>query len=262
MDANQPEGFREVQRRFAAHIRDPEHHPAPEGVADRRMGVYRDLFFNNLKSILSSCFPVLSRIYGPEGWNRMVRAFFAGHRAHTPFFLEIPREFLTWLTEARAPEPGDPPFLTELAHYEWVELALSVDQRDIDWADIDAAGDLLAHAPALSPLAWPLKYAYPVHRIGPACQPAEPPPEPTWLVVYRDREDTVGFIQINAITARLLTIIREKPEVPGHTALAELAGELPGFAEGVVIQGGHQALIRLRAHDVVLGTRAVAGPDA
>ena len=32
--------FREVQRRFAAHLRDPERHAAPEGIEERRMAIY------------------------------------------------------------------------------------------------------------------------------------------------------------------------------------------------------------------------------
>ena len=56
--AKRPE-FQEKQFAFAAHIRDPKHVPAPDDIEDRRMAVYRDLFFNNLKSLLSNMFPVL-----------------------------------------------------------------------------------------------------------------------------------------------------------------------------------------------------------
>ena len=66
-----------------------------------------------------------------------------------------------------------PPFAQELAHYEWVELALDVAE---DEAPVYEAGaDLLAGAPVLSPLARPLAYTWPVHRLGAAYQPAEPP---------------------------------------------------------------------------------------
>ncbi|HKX55116.1 MAG TPA: putative DNA-binding domain-containing protein, partial [Xanthomonadales bacterium] len=33
---------------FAAHIRNPAVAPAPADVEDRRMQIYRDLFFNNI----------------------------------------------------------------------------------------------------------------------------------------------------------------------------------------------------------------------
>ena len=56
-----------------------------------------------------------------------MRAFYRDHRCQTPLFPEIAREFLRFL-EARAIRrtPRRPPFLRELAHYEWVELALQI----------------------------------------------------------------------------------------------------------------------------------------
>jgi len=42
--------FQDKQYAFAAHLRDPDNVPAPEGIEERRMAVYRELFFNNLFS--------------------------------------------------------------------------------------------------------------------------------------------------------------------------------------------------------------------
>ena len=47
--------FQQKQYAFAAHIRDPENNPAPSGVEDRRMAIYRELFFNNLHNRLTWC---------------------------------------------------------------------------------------------------------------------------------------------------------------------------------------------------------------
>jgi hypothetical protein len=46
--------FQQKQYAFAAHIRDPEQNPAPAGVEDRRMAIYRELFFNNLHNLIGS----------------------------------------------------------------------------------------------------------------------------------------------------------------------------------------------------------------
>jgi len=114
------------QYAFAAHIRDPHNNPAPAGIEDRRLGIYRELFFNNVEGFLSSSFPVLKQLYTEQDWLALARDFFAGHHCHSPLFLEIPREFLAYLDNERGQRDTDPPFLRELAHYEWVELALSV----------------------------------------------------------------------------------------------------------------------------------------
>jgi len=55
--------FQQEQYRFTAHIRDPEKNPAPDTIEDRRMAVYRDLFYNNVEGFLSRSFPVLRKIF-------------------------------------------------------------------------------------------------------------------------------------------------------------------------------------------------------
>lgn len=249
-------GLRRAQLEFAAHIRDPEHAPAPAGVEDRRMAIYRELFFNNVRDLLGRGFPVLRKLLGDGGWNALVRDWLVHHRAQTPLFLELPQEFLHYLLEERQPADGDPPFMAELAHYEWVELALSIDEREPELPGVDPDGDLLAGRPALSPLAWSLAYAWPVHRIAPDFQPKEAPAEATRLVVYRDRSDRVGFLEINVVTARLLELLLDEhgTRPTGRECMLQIAAELAHPAPETVVTGGAALLADLRARDVVLGT--------
>jgi len=254
--AGQPEFIRR-QYEFAAHIRDPEHRPAPADVDDRRMAIYRELFYNNVEGFLSGTFPVLRRIHDETRWHAMARAFFSSHRSHSPLFLEIPREFLNWLRDEREPQPGDFPFLYELAHYEWVELAVSVAEETIDRNVVDPAGDLLDAVPVLSPLVWHLAYDYPVHKIGPDFLPDASGRQPTWLVVYRDRDDEVSFMEINPVTKRLLELLGENSGASGRQLLAAIAAEMSHPQPQVVINGGLDILENLRNKGIVPGTRPV-----
>ena len=52
--------FQATQNAFMQHIRDPEKHPKVYGIEDRRMKIYRELFFNNISGFLDSGFPVLA----------------------------------------------------------------------------------------------------------------------------------------------------------------------------------------------------------
>ncbi len=247
----------EQQYRFAAHIRDPANNPAPDGIEDRRLAIYRELFFNNVSKFLASTFRVIRKILGEEAWIRLMRDYFAKHRAETPLFPEMPYEFVRYLEAERDPQADDPPFLLELAHYEWVELALAVDAAEPDLDDIDREGNLLEGLPVLSPLAWPLAYKFPVHRIRPDFQPAAADEQPTFLVVYRDLADKVGFIEINAVTARLLELLGSTGnELKTGRAILELcAAEIKHPEPATVVQGGAEILNNLRRHDVILGTR-------
>ncbi|MEA3277053.1 MAG: putative DNA-binding domain-containing protein [Pseudomonadota bacterium] len=246
------------QYEFAAHIRDPAHRQRPADVEDRRMAIYRELFYNNLESLLAANFPVLRKLLADEHWHGMVRDFFVKHRCETPLFLEIGQEFLDYLQNEHESEPRDPPFLIELAHYEWVELALSVSNESADPDGADPNGDLMADVPVLSPLAWNLSYRFPVHRIGPDFLPDQPGEEPTHLVVYRSRQDEVEFLVINAVTQRLLQLLQENPDWTGHETVKRIAQELKHPRPAQVMEAGHQLLNDLHARNIVLGTRRQA----
>lgn len=252
--ANTPEKLIKLQESFAAHIRSPQAVPAPADVEDRRMEIYRNLFFNNVRSLLAWNFPVLRKIHGADRWSRLVRDFYVEHRARTPLFPELPREFLQYLQDHRRDREGDPPFMLELAHYEWVEGALGMDAAEIDDTPADAGGDLLTGVPVLSPLAWPLSYRFPVHRIGPGNQPQEPPEQATHLLVYRNRADEVKFMELNAVSALLLQMLKEDRALTGREILADIAKQLRHPKPEVVMQGGSQLLADFRQRDVILGT--------
>jgi hypothetical protein len=252
-----PERLDRLQRAFAAHIRDPAGHPPPADIENRRMEIYRRLFFNNIRSLLAGNFPVLHSLYEAEAWRRLVREFYAEHRCRTPLFPEVAKEFLRYLQE-REPRPEDPPFMLELAHYEWVELALSLDEREIDDVPADPAGDLLKGRPVLSPLAWPLSYRYPVHRIQPGYRPAETPAEATHLLVYRDRADEVRFMLLNDVTRLLLQQLGESPHLSGAAHLRRIAETIGHADPQRVIEAGAAVLEDLRERGAVLGALPAA----
>jgi len=154
--------FQKIQKQFASHIRNPEKNSGPEHIEARRLKIYSDLFYNNVESFVARGFPVLRKIYSSEQWHSMVRDFFEKHHCQSPYFLHITEEFLLYLQTERN-NPDDPAFLLELAHYEWVELALDTNQEEIPESGFKARGNLLEEAPFISPLAWLLAYQWPVH---------------------------------------------------------------------------------------------------
>ncbi len=249
--------FQAQQLRFTAHLRDPERVPPPPDVSERRVAVYRELLYNNVESFIAQGFPVLRQLYGEAAWHGLVRGFFARHRARTPYFLEIPREFLRYLQEAYVPGPQDPPFLVELAHYEWVELALSVTDAEADPDQFDSEGDLLDARPVLAPTAWYLVYTWPVHRIGPAYRPARPPDRPTFLLVYRGRDEAVHFTELNPVTARLIELIEAGDRPSGRAMLEQIAAELHHPAPEQVLAGGRAILEQLHEAGAIPGTARI-----
>lgn len=253
--ADKPRSFTAVQRSFTRHIRDPENQPAPAGIEDRRMEIYRGLLYRNVESFIANSYPVLRKITPDKLWHKLIRDYFKNHRARTPLFPKMPREFLQYLENERGEREGDFPFLRELAHYEWVELGLALDAREIVMAGINGDGDLLAGVPQLNPLAWPLCYRFPVHRISPDYLPDTAPDQPTYLMVYRDRRDKVGFMEMNPVAARLVELIQADTGESGRELLEKIAGELNHPQPEVVSSGGRAILEDMRNRDIILGTK-------
>ncbi|PKM11518.1 MAG: DUF2063 domain-containing protein [Gammaproteobacteria bacterium HGW-Gammaproteobacteria-3] len=222
MSINQsPSNLRKGQQAFAAYIRDPKHQPAPGDVKPERMAMYRELFFNNVEAFLSSNFPVLRSLSSDDDWLQLVQDFFTQHACASPYFSEIPEEFLHYLQNERQ-ETRDLPFMLELAHYEWAEMALTI-AKEATPPKIKAKSDLFETPLALSPLVWPLVYRYPVQRIGPQFIPDRAPEQATFLLMYRNDVDVVKFFEITPMSYRLLEMIQEYPGQSGDDYLRQLA---------------------------------------
>jgi hypothetical protein len=240
--------LRKQQFALARHLRDPARHAPPPGIEARRMRVYRELFFNAIEGLLASGFPVIRATLGDVRWKQLVRAFYATHRSRTPLFPQVAGEFVDWLESDAAGE--QPKWLSELAHYEWVEQALWT--SDATLAPHDPDGDLLDGVPVLSPLAIPLAYAWPVTEIGPGHVPKSAPGQPTTLLVHRDAGHEVRFTRIAPLAYQLLVSLQSHART-GREHLAALAHEIGADAAQLQVLAV-PLLQQLREQGVVPGT--------
>jgi len=248
--------FQDKQYAFAAHLRDPTNVPPPEGIEDRRLAIYRSLFFNNLYNLLGTMFPVLKKIHTDDRWRYLIRQFMKQHKAETPYFLKLPEEFLAFLQNEFEPDSNDFDFLTELAQYEYAELALSVATLENDLSNIDTEGDLLTAIPVKSELAWTYAYRYPVHRISPDFLPDRPAEQPVYLSIYRGSDDKVRFLELNAVSAALLEAIANNPEnMNGEELLRALAQTIHYPDVGVLLQHGAATMQQMRQLEILIGAR-------
>jgi hypothetical protein len=216
--------FKAKQAEFSAYIRDPINNPQPVDVKKQRIETYRELFFNNIDSFLSSNFPVIKTILNDQQWFELSQDFFSSHCNTTPYFSEIPEEFIDFLQNERK-NKSDFPFLLELAHYEWIEMALSISKEEVTKNTKESLEKMPEGTITLSPLAWPLVYQFPVHQISPSFLPETVPELPSFLLVYRNMADEVNFMEISPITFRLLQILQEKETITCEDCLQQIAQE-------------------------------------
>ena len=253
--ADRPE-FQRRQYEFAAHIRDPQSVPAPDGIEDRRMAIYRNLFFNNLKNLLATFYPVLRKLHDDDHWKRFIRRFMQVHRAQTPYFLQMPEEFLNFLRDEYEPQLDDYPFLVELAQYEYADLALRVSDTVNNMEGVDPDGNLLAGIPVKSALAQMFAFQYPVHRISTDYKPAEPSDEPIFITMYRRSDDKVAYLEMNPITAGLLNAVEDNEAGRnGEELLRDFAASINYLNVDAFISHGAAALEEMRQLEIITGTR-------
>ena len=142
---------------------------------------------------------------------------------------------------------NDPPWLPELAHYEWIELDLQL--RD-DTPDDDTDGNPEREF-ALAPLVRPLAYAWPVHRIGPAYRPTTPPDAPTLLLARRDAAGDVRFSELSPLVFRLLELLDERVHRTGTGVVGQLADEAGRAGDTAFLQDAADMLGRLVDEGIV-----------
>jgi hypothetical protein len=246
--------FVKIQHEFTRYIRNPEKYPKPKDIEQRRLDIYTDLFYNNVEGFISGSFPVLKEIIQTTRWHEIVRNFFECHASQTPYFFKISEEFILYLQQEYIPLDTDPAFLLELAHYEWMELVLDVATEEIDLTNVDPEGDLLNSIIVLSPLVQALTYQYPVHLLSVEYQPEAPVNQPTCILIYRNQDYRVGFVQSNPVTHRLIELLNQNKQLTGKQVLELISQEMQHPNPQVVIDGGLATLNSLREHDIVLGT--------
>ena len=176
------------------------------------------------------------------------------HQSYSPYFKEIALEFINYLNDERQQKEEDPAFLNELAHYEYLEIFIKLADANIDWSCIDKEGDMMNNRPILSPFIQLNRYQYPVHNLSALKELEGTPTMPTFLLVYRNLDDEVGFMEVNPMIARLIELISNHPQQTGKEILLMLSKEIPDIREDVILHGGHTTYQELKSKGIILGT--------
>jgi hypothetical protein len=223
--------FKQHQQAFSEYIRTTTLSSAVSNLEDRRLKIYRELFFNNVEGFVSSAFPVLNEILNDDQWEVLVRDFFVTHPCDTPYFLKISEEFLQYLEYSKL--DFLPVFSYQLAHWEWMEL----------FADVAETGDESEELPNITltdtvttnDCTWNVGYDFSVHKISSDYIPEEA--EATFLIVHRDSDLSVGFIEINPLSMLLFEQLKNNENTSVQDLLRDIS-EQQDISLDVIMQGG------------------------
>lgn len=244
------EDFQQVQQHFTQWLRRPDSVPSPAGIEARRLAIYRELLFNNVMTFVEGTFPVALALL-PDGLGaRLKSGFFADFKCHSPFFYDISLHFREYVDTLNWPELALYPWLTELLHFEWMELAADIAEEPNPSADAQTAlaGHDFPTAPdqilRLAAPAWPLAYQWRVHTWRIDTRPDDLTPSPVCLLACRDAEEQVQVLEVEALAAWLIENIQSEDH--GLT-LDALAGRLATATPGLAREQARTACARILA---------------
>lgn len=249
---NHTPAFQQQQRQFLNYLRQPQSSPLPKGFSPERAAVYVELLYNKFDESLSACFPIIRRILSQDTWRALLSDFIAEHRCLTPYYRRIPDEFVQYLREDYQ-RPDDWPFLAELAHFEWVELQLSIAEAEPFEIEPLSSEQLLTGIAVFTPVMQLLHYRWPVQNINPAFLPTEPPESATFILGFRDGGDRVQFIALNPLSARLVAMLSNG--LSGQQALDAIGTGLNDDALKSFVQFGLAVLTELHRRSAIVAVR-------
>jgi len=252
---NPTPAFQQQQRQFLNYLRQPQASPLPNGFAPERLAVYVDLLYNKFDENLTACFPVMRSLLSNEAWRGLLLEFIVEHRCLTPYYRQIPDEFLQYLQHERKRD-DDLPFLIELAHFEWMELQLSIAEDEPVTRKSLSDAELLNNVSVFAPVIQLLRYHWPVQDIGPNFLPCEPPETASHILGFRDSDDQVRFIALNPATTKLILLLNNG--LTGQQALRTMSGGALSDAQFLELtQFGQRILANLHSRGAIIDVRPV-----
>jgi uncharacterized protein len=240
-----PTALTQFQQSYSQYLRAPAKTRLPNGVPEQRSRVYESLLFNNVCGFINKCFPVAKKMIDEPRWTELIRLFYERWQCHTPIFSQIPKEFVDFVT-AYQEELAEPTWLAELLHYEWLELEVDLDTRQVDRVHLLTDTDTAIFT---NPTLRLQQYQWPVHQLGPTNLPNTP--QATILCVYRTHEFQVRFMEVNAVTGILLELLHDCPQT-SQAALGQLTQHFPQLEPAQIERFGNELIQQLVQANVLM----------
>lgn len=175
-------------------------------LADRapRLAVYRDLVQFALTDPVEDCYPITRAFLEAEGlWKDCLAAFLESRTVQSPYYRDVAPAFLAWLLDSGWGSERWP-FLVPLAHWEHLELELL---RHPDGPALEAQGERSTE-PSAAAMAIPdvtlRNLTYPCHVAEAEVEAPLPPPGPSHLLAWRDREGAFRSLELSDTASALL----------------------------------------------------------
>ena len=224
--------------------------------SQQRFRVYRRMARHRLSDVIEGSFPRLRLAL--EGLEPYLERWFDESPPRSPYIRDIAGEFAKWLSNAEL--TGVPPWLNELAAFEWATLDVQHAHEEESAEHVREIGELDFARPAiLTPAHRILRTHYAVHRIPEHAERIDGVEEaPFALCIYRDpASHEARVLELSPIAAAIIEEVRtgDRPVVDAVRA----ASVREGFAiDGPFVEAFSELVADLAERGVWLGAKPMS----
>lgn len=191
-----------------------------------RFLIYRKLVHNRLRAATRESIPRCAARRGKEKFIADFAGFMEEHACASPYLRDIPAEFVEWVVARWKADAEVSPYLGDLARHELLEADV---RNDPDGGEAPTGKPVALDAALVFDGSTRLmRYDYAVHKLSYATDDRSDPPEVlTHLLVYRDAEVKVRYLELTPWAAAVMDRLLAHGDAvqPGLLAAAAAMGE-------------------------------------
>lgn len=168
-----------------------------------RFLIYRTLVHNRLRAATREFIPRAVARRGTDAFVRDFARFMQARASTSPYLRDVPGEFVAWVLPQWAADPDLPPYLCDLAQHELLEGEV---RNDPHGGERPTGKPVALEEPLLfDGTARLMHYAWAVHKLPYATDDrSEPEARPTTLLVFRDIDAKVRYLELTPWAACVL----------------------------------------------------------
>lgn len=187
----------------------------------------------NILAFLENAFPELHKAMPKAEWLTLASDFFQHYPIKTPIVHEVADLYVDYLHQHSEKK------WFELAHYEWVEVALYFDITDLKEIKAYQPTDFTQAIPLISPLAYLLHYE--IYNPG-------------FYIAYRNYAHDVFYEPINLFSAKLFELLKSNAGFTSEASLKKLAMETKHPNPTELLTNGLDLIQQWHQKNIILGS--------
>lgn len=172
----------------------------------QRFLIYRTLVHSRLRAATRESIPRAAARRGKDAFVADFARFMQDHASTSPYLRDVPGEFVAWVLPRWGDDPEVPAFLPDLARHELLEGDV---RNDPAGGEGPTGKPMELDAPLVfDGAARLMRYGWAVHRLSYATDDrTEPTCEATDLLVYRDADAKVRYLELTPWAAAILAAV-------------------------------------------------------